>query len=512
MTAEMQRGQSVTLAVRLRSAFWYWDSLLANLSSAYDQGILNGGPAARVFLPGYLRQTRQTEKRLLSDWDREGWLPEVEQVFRKEQTAYARMACELFDVGRPTYRRNVQEFLRDLWDYLNRSDCISLYLVELLSNERNGRAPQAMLDFVNRSFEELCEVYEEPESGAAETDEVPLCRCAEWERYGSFMLTVAALVKAMTIDRIARSLAPNSELATMILHTMEEYRQIGQVAERTYDIYLLHFTKETGGKLTRNEYLVLLTWFLLRGNDHLYGAYADAIRVFTDRYKALLLLHNDNADAFLNHVMDEIVANQATLDLSHPQAPRFFLRAIGRVMAPALTSEELMDYAFSEDKRSAGFADELRAAKLGTERERFVEGDFSSEHLYNQNQEAYRNISSGAEFEQYLNYIFTRLGYESRMTKATGDQGADLILKKNGIVYVVQAKFYDRPVGNKAVQEAVAALPYYEGNRSVVVTNSTYTNSARNLAKKNHVLLVDGKQLEDLVRLAYSDQAAGSML
>ena len=39
-----------------------------------------------------------------------------------------------------------------------------------------------------------------------------------------------------------------------------------------------------------------------------------------------------------------------------------------------------------------------------------------------------------------------------------GDQGADLILKTPGIIYVVQAKFYGKPVGNKAVQEVVAAV------------------------------------------------------
>ena len=440
----------------------------------------------------------------------------MEQVFRKETGSYAKLACELMDISRARYRKEVDAFLKDLWVFLKQSDCVSLYLVELISNERNGRAPQVMLDFINERFLELRRFYGEEEAEEEwelpQEEGEPVCLCAEWERYGMFVLTTAALVKAVEIDRIARELAPDSELVLMILNAMEEYRQIAPIARCTFDIYERQFTEETGRPLSRNEYLVLLTWFLLRGNDHLYGSYADAIRIYTDRYKPLLLLHPDNADAFLNQVMDEIVAGQAGLDLSHPQAPRFLLRSIGKVMAPVLTPEEIMDYAFSEEKRAEDFAKELRDFRLANERERLVEGDFSGEHLYNQNQEAFRQISSGVEFEQYLNYIFTRLGYESSLTRATGDQGADLILKKNGIVYVVQAKFYDRPVGNKAVQEAVAALPYYEGNRSVVVTNRTFTNSAKTLAKKNHVLLVDGTQLEELVRLAYSDRAASSML
>jgi Restriction endonuclease len=65
---------------------------------------------------------------------------------------------------------------------------------------------------------------------------------------------------------------------------------------------------------------------------------------------------------------------------------------------------------------------------------------------------------------------------------ATGDQGADLIAKKNGRTIIIQAKCYQGTVGNKAVQEVISALAYYGGDEGWVVTNSFFTPSAKALA------------------------------
>lgn len=63
---------------------------------------------------------------------------------------------------------------------------------------------------------------------------------------------------------------------------------------------------------------------------------------------------------------------------------------------------------------------------------------------------------------------------------------------------VIQAKRYKCPVGNHAVQEVVAAIRFYRGAEGMVVTNSTFTSSARALAEKNDVTLIDGTKLSQL--------------
>lgn len=70
-------------------------------------------------------------------------------------------------------------------------------------------------------------------------------------------------------------------------------------------------------------------------------------------------------------------------------------------------------------------------------------------------------------------------------------------MENNNRKIAVQAKHYSSPVGNKAVQEIVGSLMYYEADQGMVVTNNTFTitKSAIALAEANNVVLIDGKSL-----------------
>lgn len=107
---------------------------------------------------------------------------------------------------------------------------------------------------------------------------------------------------------------------------------------------------------------------------------------------------------------------------------------------------------------------------------------------------------NGYEFEEYLKNLFELLGYTAVQTSLSGDQGADLILSKDDEKIVVQAKKYDGKVSNKAVQEVAAAKNYYEADRAMIVTNSSFTKSAIELAFSNDVELWDGRKLKSIIR------------
>lgn len=64
-----------------------------------------------------------------------------------------------------------------------------------------------------------------------------------------------------------------------------------------------------------------------------------------------------------------------------------------------------------------------------------------------------------------------------------------LLLKKDGIRTVVQAKRYKGKVGVKAIQEVIGAKGYYNCDRAMVITNSYFTRQAKELADKNGVEL-----------------------
>ncbi|WP_371399511.1 restriction endonuclease [Bacillus wiedmannii] len=98
---------------------------------------------------------------------------------------------------------------------------------------------------------------------------------------------------------------------------------------------------------------------------------------------------------------------------------------------------------------------------------------------------------NGRQFEEYLSALYQALGYQTEVTKASGDFGADLILKNNNETIIVQAKRYSNKVSLQAVQEIVAAKGYYSANHAWVVTNNYFTEPARKLADANDVLLID---------------------
>ena len=109
------------------------------------------------------------------------------------------------------------------------------------------------------------------------------------------------------------------------------------------------------------------------------------------------------------------------------------------------------------------------------------------------------NIKTGVDFENFLRDIFTKVGYTTSSIKASGDRGADLILTRNNVKYVVRAKFNSKPVGNTAIQEAYTAKCIYSADIAAVITNSTFTAQAKEDAKSVNVALVNGDELNLLV-------------
>lgn len=106
---------------------------------------------------------------------------------------------------------------------------------------------------------------------------------------------------------------------------------------------------------------------------------------------------------------------------------------------------------------------------------------------------------AGLEFERFLGDLFNKMGYKVTQTKLSGDQGADLIVERFGEKIVVQAKRYSETVGNKAIQEVVAAKNHYKCNKALVITSSNFTKSAIQLAKSNEVELWDGNKINELM-------------
>lgn len=105
---------------------------------------------------------------------------------------------------------------------------------------------------------------------------------------------------------------------------------------------------------------------------------------------------------------------------------------------------------------------------------------------------------TGLEYEHFCADLLKKNGWDAKVTKGSGDQGVDVVAKKNGKIYAIQCKKYSSPVGNKAVQEAHAGKGFINADNAAVVTNASFTRSANELSNTLGILLLHHADLERL--------------
>ena len=98
----------------------------------------------------------------------------------------------------------------------------------------------------------------------------------------------------------------------------------------------------------------------------------------------------------------------------------------------------------------------------------------------------------GHQYEQKCAQYLREQGYTNvTVTRGSGDQGVDITAMKDGKKHAIQCKYYEGNVGNKAIQEVYAGAAFYNCSVAMVITNSFFTKSAKELAKKLKVILVE---------------------
>ncbi|MFC5477188.1 restriction endonuclease [Massilia suwonensis] len=110
----------------------------------------------------------------------------------------------------------------------------------------------------------------------------------------------------------------------------------------------------------------------------------------------------------------------------------------------------------------------------------------------------YSNAMTPTEYEHFCGRLLSKYGWNTEVTRASGDQGADVIATKQGIRAVIQVKKYSAPVGNDAVQQIYAAQTHYGATVAAVVSTAGFTGSARELARSTRVHLLHHDELASL--------------
>jgi restriction system protein len=115
------------------------------------------------------------------------------------------------------------------------------------------------------------------------------------------------------------------------------------------------------------------------------------------------------------------------------------------------------------------------------------------------------DLMTGRQFEEYLEALFNKLGYQVELTRYVGDYGVDLVVRKESEKTAVQAKRYKRQVGVQAIGEVLRAKGNYGCSRAMLVTNSHFTRQAQEEARTHGIVLWDR---EELVRKLLSVRTA----
>lgn len=107
---------------------------------------------------------------------------------------------------------------------------------------------------------------------------------------------------------------------------------------------------------------------------------------------------------------------------------------------------------------------------------------------------------NGYDFELLISVILENCKFKCNLTPKSKDNGADILAYKNNLTWAIQTKlYYNHSVGNKGVQEVYTAKNYFNANLGAIITNSTFSKQAIDVAKKLNIILIDRTLLTKII-------------
>ena len=116
---------------------------------------------------------------------------------------------------------------------------------------------------------------------------------------------------------------------------------------------------------------------------------------------------------------------------------------------------------------------------------------------------------SGESFEEFVGELFEMMGFDVEQVGGSGDEGADLRLRRNdGLIAVVQCKYQRQSVvGSPVLQKFLGTIHHTHSHKGFFVTTSTFSLAAEKFAAEHPIELIDGPRLAELVSSALGPKA-----
>ena len=286
-----------------------------------------------------------------------------------------------------------------------------------------------------------------------------------------------AFIKIFAFEKELSNIHENEELLKILTNAAFKYQNLDIIAERTYELFL--------------------DYYELQKHQFSFDSYTELMRVFFATKQSCNEFYKSEEMVFDFDVSLLSLEEIASKIISEKLYKKY---DVDKLMV-SLLYEKADDFTTLLDfiKELNSIDNKCERIKKAATKDDLLNGEYTSRKTSIVDVD----LMTGVEFEEFLCNYFNTHGYVCTQTKASGDQGIDLVAKKDDYVLAIQAKCYTGTVGNHAIMEAVAGTKYYNANQTMVITNSTFTKSAVELAAVNNVILWDRQVLIEKLANGY---------
>ncbi len=308
------------------------------------------------------------------------------------------------------------------------------------------------------------------------------------------LLTYATITHIIFLEKKINALTNDDEFYKIIDDMIKEVDDMEIVYENTLPIYKEFYESKLGFV---NEYMFRVATMIIN----------DKVRISNDIEKEVINYQDNNYSnidniSSIDNIIKFWLESLAKDNVKVNNIDLYTIAKINDVIVQ--TNNELLLECLTNLKDWIKYYDsKVEYLRKESDKNRYLSGDFSKEKQAKAFKYSLINVETGEEFELYLQNLFRELNYKVKHCGKSGDQGGDLIVKKGNITYVIQAKYYTHKLDNTPIQEVVGAIRFYNANRGVVITNSTFTKKAIELENTNRIILINGDDLEKLTECIY---------
>lgn len=116
------------------------------------------------------------------------------------------------------------------------------------------------------------------------------------------------------------------------------------------------------------------------------------------------------------------------------------------------------------------------------------------------------NGLSGVEFEEFITQLLRTMGFQTQLTKASGDGGIDIVATLDQLVIGGRYLFQCKRLGPGSLVGAPTVREFYgavtadrKARKWILITTSGFSIQAKEFAGEVGIELIDGQQLGNLL-------------